>query len=164
MISQEYLKENYIYKDGKLISKVKNKPIGTINGRGYYIVGINNKSYRVHRLIFLYHHGYLPSLIDHKDRNRLNNCIENLREATSSQNNHNRTGMESNTGYPGIHWSNSRQFFKAAFTHNKVYYYVGIFKDLQEAVTAYKKKYTEIVGEEYYILYPKKILETPGSS
>ena len=147
MITQEYLKQRYHYKNGKLICKVKNKPIGTINGRGYYIVGINKKSYRVHRLIFLYHHGYLPPLIDHKDRNKLNNCVENLREATVSQNNHNRTGMESNTGHKGIHWSNSRQFYKSAFVHNKVYYYVGIFKDLQEASQAYEKKYKEVVGE-----------------
>jgi hypothetical protein len=147
MISQEYLKQRYYYENGKLICKVKNRPIGTINGRGYHIVGINKKSYRVHRLIFLYHHGYLPPLIDHKDRNKLNNCIENLREATVSQNNHNRTGMESNTGFKGIHYSNSRRKYKVAITHNKVYHYVGLFKDLPEAIEAHRIKYTELCGE-----------------
>lgn len=147
MITQEYLKQRYYYQNGKLFCKVKNKPIGTINGRGYYIVSINKKSYRIHRLIFLYHYGYLPPLIDHKDRNKLNNCIENLREATVSQNNHNRTGKESNTGHKGIHWSNSRKFYKVAFTHNKVYHYVGTFNNLQQAVESYEKKYTEVVGE-----------------
>jgi hypothetical protein len=147
MITQEYLKNRFDYKDGQLICTVKNKPVGSVNGKGYLLYNIGDKSYRVHRLIFLWHHGYLPALVDHKDRNKLNNCIENLREATVSQNNHNRTGMESNTGHKGIHWSNSRKFFKAAFVYDKVYYYVGIFKDLQEATEAYEKKYKEVVGE-----------------
>ena len=147
MITQEYLKKRFDYEDGKLICKIRNKPVGSVNGRGYLLYNINKKSYRVHRLIFLHQHGYLPPLIDHKDRNKLNNCIENLREASVSQNNHNRTGMESNTGHKGIHWSNSRQFYKAAFTHDKIYHYVGIFSDFQQAVEAYEKKYKEVAGE-----------------
>jgi hypothetical protein len=146
MITQEYLKKFFKYHDGQLICKVKNKPIGSVNGRGYLLYNINKKSYRVHRLIFLWYHGYLPSLIDHIDRNKLNNRIENLREATISENNHNRDSS-SNTGHKGIHYSKSRGKYKAAITHNKVYHYVGFFKDLTEAVVAYEKKHMELFGE-----------------
>ncbi len=48
--------------------------------------GINKKTYQLHRIIFFMHHGYLPEIIDHIDGNGLNNKIENLREATTSQN------------------------------------------------------------------------------
>jgi hypothetical protein len=145
-ITQEYLRSRFDYQNGQLICKIKNKPVGSINGRGYILYNINKKSYRLHRLIFLYHYGYLPELVDHKDRNKLNNCIENLREATVSQNNHNRAGLGSNTGCKGIHWSNSRQKYKVAITHNKVYYYLGLYTDLQEAVRVHKEKYIELHG------------------
>ena len=42
--------------------------------------------YRAHRLAFLYMKGYIPKLIDHKDRNGLNNKWNNLREANKSTN------------------------------------------------------------------------------
>jgi hypothetical protein len=151
-ITQEFLRANYDYQDGQLICKQRNIPVGSVNGRGYRLFNIGDKSYRVHRLIFLWHHGYLPPLIDHKDRDRLNNRIENLREATTSQNNHNRTGQGSNTGYKGIHWSNTKQKYKVAITHNKKYYYLGLYNNLQEAVEIHKKKYIELHGNfEIYL-------------
>jgi hypothetical protein len=146
MVTQEFLKQRYYYEDGHLFYKHNHKRVGSVNGRGYLLCGIGGKSYRVHRLIFLLHHGYLPSLIDHIDRNKLNNHIENLREATISDNNHNRENS-SNTGYKGIHYSNSRGKYKAAITHNKVYHYIGFFKTLSEAIEAYKIKSIELFGK-----------------
>ena len=46
----------------------------------YYRIGFKRTTIRVHRLFFYWKHGYLPSLVDHKDRNTLNNNVNNLRE------------------------------------------------------------------------------------
>ena len=120
---------------------------GSINGKGYYCVTINKKSFRIHRLIWLYHKGFLPDIIDHKDLNKLNNRIENLREATIQQNNANKSGLGSNTGFKGIRWVQSRKKYKVYITHNHVNYYLGLFTNLDEAVEAHRKKNLELNGE-----------------
>lgn len=64
---------------------------GTVDrNSGYVLVQIDGRQYRAHRLAWLYVHGRWPRpLIDHIDRNRANNRISNLREATSAINNSN---------------------------------------------------------------------------
>lgn len=62
--------------------------------RGYYRVDIGNKHRKVHRLVA---ERFLPSptqeglVVDHIDRNRLNNCASNLRWVSIGENNRNRT-------------------------------------------------------------------------
>lgn len=101
-ITQEYLKERFDYDpEGFLVwkdhpkllrhaSKVGQR-VGNIGSRGYMVVGMDKKQHMVHRLIFLWHHGYLPKQIDHRDRNRLNNKIDNLRDLSQSENRQNST-------------------------------------------------------------------------
>ena len=47
-------------------------------------VGFLKQNNRVHRIVFLLHHGYISDsselVIDHTDGNSLNNCVSNLRE------------------------------------------------------------------------------------
>jgi hypothetical protein len=98
----DYIHEHLTYhEDGFLMWK--KRPAGTTKIKIGQIAGSRRKSvnsnsdirsvirhkgraYLVHRLIFLYHHKYLPELIDHIDNNLENNRIENLRPATKSQN------------------------------------------------------------------------------
>jgi hypothetical protein len=65
---------------------------GAVAGRktttGYWNICINKKRYMAHRLAWLYVYGRWPAdQIDHINRNRIDNRIANLREATNSQNN-----------------------------------------------------------------------------
>ena len=67
MITQKWLLEFTTYRNGELWWKTKftnacrmDKPIGCDNGRGYLICRISGKSYKVHRLIWLYHYGKWP--------------------------------------------------------------------------------------------------------
>ena len=88
-------------------NKVKSGDIaGSLNKTNkYYQIRLNYKNYLVHRLIFLYHHNYLPKVIDHIDRNKLNNKIENLREVTHSQNLMNcKSYKNSSSKYKGVTW------------------------------------------------------------
>ncbi len=64
---------------------------------GYWHVAYKRKTYLLHRIVFLLHHGHMPPFIDHKDGNPLNNKIDNLRETTLTQNSCNRRKGKNNT-------------------------------------------------------------------
>ena len=60
---------------------------GTVNKKGYLVTQIQDKQYRVHRLIA---ETFLPNpegkpTVDHIDRGRMNNSLSNLRWATLSE-------------------------------------------------------------------------------
>lgn len=65
--------------------------VGTINSRGYRMIRVANKRELAHRAIWLMVHGRYPLVIDHINRNPSDNRLANLREATRSDNQHNRT-------------------------------------------------------------------------
>src|ERR1043166_3655483 len=69
--------------------------------------------------IFIYMHKFLmpvsgENTVDHKDGNGLNNCKENLRAATSSQQMMNRRKREDTSSvYKGVYWSKCRNYWVA---------------------------------------------------
>ena len=115
MLTQEKANELFEYKDGELFWKIdwsdkirKGRKVGCIKN-GYWHLKVNFKDYRLHRVIYLIHHGFMPNLIDHKDGNPLNNKIENLRECTNSQNNYNSKIPVTNTsGMKGLRKKRNR--------------------------------------------------------
>lgn len=81
--------------DRNFNSRFEGKEVGSLSSMGYLETAVKQERFLVHRLIFLYHHGYLPEFVDHKDGNPLNNKIDNLREATHEGNMQN-TGKKKN--------------------------------------------------------------------
>ena len=84
-MTKEELHELFEYRDGNLywkINRVTKKCIGKKAGskckNGYEHIQINYKYIYSHRAIFLYHHGYLPKILDHINGIRDDNRIENL--------------------------------------------------------------------------------------
>lgn len=67
-------------------------PAGKLNRHKYWTVWLNGRGYLVHRIIFLLHHGKLTDglVIDHINRIRHDNRIENLRELSIGDNARNR--------------------------------------------------------------------------
>ena len=106
-ITQDRLKEmlNYNEETGIFTRLTSNgaKTIGSQSGfiskdNGYVLIGIDGITYRAHRLAWLYVHGYLPeNEIDHKDRIRHHNMIDNLRESTRKCNARNSSLSKSST-------------------------------------------------------------------
>lgn len=140
MIGREELKMLFDYKNGELLWKVERGGskigdiAGSINKTGYRYICVNRKKFKAHRLIFLYHHGYLPEMIDHLDQNRLNNRVDNLRECTRAQNAFNSKIRKDNTsGIKGICWSKSNKKWMAQITVDRKYKYLGHFEDIDEA-------------------------------
>lgn len=110
--SQELLKQLFNYReDGELIQKKKTSirvcvgdVAGCIFDHGYRLIHIKGKFYYSHRLIWMFHYGYLPeNQIDHINRIKSDNRIENLREVTQSCNMRNIGNLRNNTsGVKGV--------------------------------------------------------------
>jgi hypothetical protein len=99
----KYLPEGRLERRGRPDSKV-----GYICTDGHLATQIGDHFYYLHRLIFMYHHGYFPPQIDHINRNKLDNRIENLRSCTHSENILNRdksdTAKSFSSRYRGVSW------------------------------------------------------------
>lgn len=155
MITQAKLFELFDYSDGNLIWKTnKTRGVkagdvaGSINGMGYVSIGIQGKKYLAHRLIFLYHFGKVPKFIDHIDRNPKNNKIENLREATASQNQANVSCNSRNTsGVMGVSWEKRKNKWRVQIRVNGKCHHLGHFSEIEEARNAYYSAKKQYFGE-----------------
>jgi len=115
-VTQAKLKELFDYKSGALYwkdnhgaQKIVGKLAGSESSSGYFIVGIEQKYYLIHRLIYCWHHGDLPVVIDHIDGNIKNNKIENLRNTDKTANTWNaKIRKDNKTGVKGVYWHKGR--------------------------------------------------------
>lgn len=129
------LKTGHLLRDGK--------PVGTPHSLGYLKVKLQQRTYFVHRLVFMYCYGRWPIRVDHVDRDKTNNRLENLRECSHETNNANRGLMQSNSsGFKGVHWSKSANLWRSQVG----YKVIGHFKDKKEAAVAYDKAAVEQYG------------------
>jgi hypothetical protein len=140
------------YEDGKLFwlrkrgSKASGSRAGYQSVGGYRFVRINKVLCLEHRIVWLLHRGVLPNFIDHINGVKNDNRIENLREATKSQNAANsRVMSESLVPFKGVHFYVGK--YCAAISCNGQRYYLGRHKTAVEAAKAYDRKATELFGE-----------------
>lgn len=149
------LLEKYEYRDGWLY--YSNRPsnrsragtlAGSINQKGYWRVMVGGKSLQAHRAIFLMLKGWLPEILDHIDGNKINNSIDNLRPATPSQNQFNRSGKGVNrSGRLGVAWHAQARKWQVQVKAAGKTVYGGLFADLDMADAAAKKLRSELHGE-----------------
>lgn len=154
-LTVEYLRSQLYYdeKSGDftwLVSNSSRSKIGGIAGcldksigyRNIYITidGKTNK-FKAHRLAWLYVYGVWPDKnIDHIDRNKLNNRISNLREATQQENMRNYTKQQNKSSrYLGVSWHKKHKKWTAKIMSNNRQKYLGIFTSEEEAALAYDK-------------------------
>lgn len=126
----------------------KGDEIKNIGSSGYIKLKIDNKSYQLHRIVWLIVYGEMPvETIDHINRNKLDNRIENLRLATKRQQMQNRCITKNNTsGVCGVHWVQRDKKWRAVIGDNKKKIYLGCYVSKLEAAKAVadaKKQYHE---------------------
>ena len=139
-LSQDLLNEVFDYCDGNLFWKVKKGTVkigqmaGTLANTGYWQICLFKRFYLAHRLIFLMHKGYLPNELDHIDGNKLNNRIDNLREATKSQNQFNKGMRKNNTsGVKNVFWCKNYKKWRVLVSVDGKKRHVGYFEDIEVA-------------------------------
>lgn len=89
-------------------------------------------------------------LIDHIDRNPLNNRRNNLRFVTPSQNSINRGISVVNTsGFIGVIWRGRRSAWEARVKINRKIIYLGQFKNKHDAIVARLKGELKYFGVEF---------------
>lgn len=148
MLTQDYLKSIFSY-DPEIgifrweIKPARNVEIGDIAGsknkHGYILIKIKKKHYYAHRLAWLYVHGIFPeNKIDHIDRDKANNKIQNLREVTAQQNAFNRNSNKNSTSkYIGVHWCSRNKRYVSKITCNGKIKCLGYFINETDAYSAY---------------------------
>jgi hypothetical protein len=144
----EDLRTKYRYQGGYLVNRATERVVaGKDNGKGYRQAFLCGKNLLLHRAIWMVFNGEIPEnyQIDHINRVRDDNQIENLRLATNAQNSENPTprgqSPYSAKRLPtGV--TQARGRFRATITVLSVSMHVGCFSSAEEALEA-KRDFVE---------------------
>lgn len=113
---------------------------GNINADKYRRIVINHECMLAHRLAWLYVYGEWPKGdIDHINRERDDNRIANLRDATRSQNIHySRPSSLNKSGIKGVSWAKKSKKWFAQIKINGRSIHLGSFDTPESAGAAYQ--------------------------
>jgi hypothetical protein len=126
--------------------KFAGKRAGRTKTNKYMEVGIFNRLYGYHRVVWAWVHGEWPeNFIDHIDGNPSNNRIQNLRKVTQLQNLKNINKNKGDIPLIGVHKKGNR--FIARIRDNYERINLGSFGTPEEAHAAYCAKAKELFGE-----------------
>jgi len=156
MLTQKRLKEllDYCPKTGVFTWRVSRAgsalagtTAGTLQTGGYRQGRVDGKFYMFHRLAFFYVLGRWPKdQVDHVNGIRDDNRWANLREATASQNIHNRGASAlSSSGVKGVYPRGTRWYAKICVKGNRQH--LGVFDTIEEAAHAYSTAAETNFGE-----------------
>lgn len=130
------------------------RKIGDIAGHqckthGYWEIRAGGKGHKGHRIVWEMHYGPLNGqMLDHKDGNRADNRITNLRIATLAQNSANkgpRKGREKE--YKGVTWFRNYQKWCCRIRKDGKLLHLGYFLCKHEAARAYNMAAFILFGE-----------------
>lgn len=111
---------------------------GSPDKKGHIYIFIDGDRYAAHRMAWMYTHGKWPTdQIDHVNRQRDDNRIANLREATAQINNQNKARPLPNnrSGFLGVSICGAK--FRAVIRASGVIRHLGVFDTAQEAHYVY---------------------------
>ena len=161
MVTQAQLKEVLHYDPTTgaftwLVRRNSRVPAGSIAGgvdsKGYGFITITGTHYRAHRLAWLYTYGTFPvAYIDHVNRDRLDNRLDNLREATGMENAKNTVKYANNTsGFRGVNLHPSGKWRATGQIAGKQKH-LGLFSTPEAASAAYEAFAAQHHGAFYHM-------------
>lgn len=115
-----------------------------INGHGYAKGNINGKVYSMHAYIMKFD-AKDDILIDHINRNKLDNRVSNLRKSNHQINNHNKSMENSTSIYKGVSLNKGK--WRAAISYNYENNLIGYFDNEIHAAIAYNKEAKKLYRE-----------------
>ena len=130
--------------DGSVTHKKKGSrwdgaKVGTLHHTGYLVHTMNGKQYGLHRLVFLFFHGYLPPAIDHYNQDKSDNSLSNLVPSSATHNGMNRRLNKNNkSGVVGVLFDKRRCKWKAQIKVSGKQISIGYFSDKLDAIDARK--------------------------
>ncbi len=142
MVTTLRLRELFDYReDGALIRRVAasrsskvGEEVGCLNPNGYKYASVDNKTYMVHVLVWIWHGREITTDLDHENQIGDDNRIDNLRPATHAQNMWNRRRPINNTtGAKGVTWHKEKRKFRVRIGVNGRRMHIGDFDDFELA-------------------------------
>ncbi len=123
------------------------KVAGTLRKSGYIYVHMNDAKYGAHAVVWMHKYGYLPEHdIDHKDRVRHHNWIDNLEEKTRSCNIMNSAKRNMDSPVKGVHRKGNS--WRAEIKIDNKNYYLKTCKSLHEAI-CYRLAAEQCIGVDH---------------
>jgi hypothetical protein len=148
----DYYKLTFDYdpQTGIFKNKKTGNVVGSIGYKGYVRLDhtANGKLYRIkghHLAWFLFHGEYPTSQIDHKNGQRDQNQIDNLRQATPSENCRNSKRSNGFTSTYGVSFDIAKGKYRARiwYPKTKEYKHLGYFDTEAEAAAAVQRHFEE---------------------
>ena len=149
---------DYLPETGQLRWRVRRGPAlpGFITGRkdggGYYQTGVHGRLYRVHILIWVWHYGTWPvKWLDHINRIRDDNRIENLREANPHENSANvainaKKNSTTTSKWKGVNAVATGRFI-SRIGRGGARRHLGMFSEEGDAAMAYNEAALQLDGD-----------------
>jgi hypothetical protein len=128
-----------------------------VSGRYFYAVRTTHKN-GVGRQVFMHREimgltfSDKEKIVDHINRDTLDNRRFNLRVCSTRQNSWNtRASTGGTSAYKGVSWNKQRGVWTAIITIDKKQFYLGSFNSEVEAALAYNKMASKYFGEFAYL-------------
>ncbi len=111
------------------------RPVGSLDRYGYLQCSIDNRKYKMHRLVFLLADGEFPAEeVDHIDGNPANNAQKNLRKVSRVQNMQNMSlRNESKTSVKNVYFDKRCNKYAVRIRVKGSRRSFGLFEDLELA-------------------------------
>lgn len=122
---------------------------GSPSSHGYIKIMVDGVYQSAHQLAWFYVYGEFPeSDLDHKNRNRADNRIENLRKCDDARNAKNAGIRKTNrSGYKGVSWKTQVSKWVVQIQVDGVKKHVGYFTSEIDAAKAYDVEARRYFGE-----------------
>lgn len=136
---KNYILKHFTYDKGVVTRDDRRNSLGSLDKDGYLIIKVKGEQFKAHRIAWLLCYGDFPKCeLDHINRNRVDNRIENLRESSRAEQAKNSYHAKNPlTGVVGVYIDNCTNGLKKKYTtryKQKTYR----FYNLDEAV-AFRK-------------------------
>jgi hypothetical protein len=120
------------------------------DSKGYLVMRLEGKTYKVSRLIWLYTTGDWPDQVDHENRIRDDNRWVNLKDVSNQQNSWNRGKYaegKTTSKHAGVSLHRGTNKWRAQVAIDGKKEHLGLFETEEEASGVYQQRFTKLTKE-----------------